>query len=166
MEPRFVHGALSRWNRKGPSPNCGHTVGSIESSRMSYAVALRFPLTGTKGPVPWKTASDYYSSSTKLYRWHYVLGHVAFSWHPPNPDGTPESDGGEVYTTPADAIGIAHGDLRQLLCWHCFQWQFGTREWVLQPRTDYFKRYALQDSAFPFCELVWPTTSWLSYCCS
>jgi hypothetical protein len=29
---------------------------------------------------------DHYSSSTKLYSWHYALGPVAFSWHLPNPD--------------------------------------------------------------------------------
>jgi hypothetical protein len=45
-------GTLSCWNRKGPSPNFFHKVGSTESSRMLYAVALRFPLTGTKGPSP------------------------------------------------------------------------------------------------------------------
>jgi hypothetical protein len=44
--------SLCAWgNRKGPSSNCCHKVGSTESSRMSlYAVALRFPFTGTKGP--------------------------------------------------------------------------------------------------------------------
>jgi hypothetical protein len=51
--PRFVHGALSWWNRKGPSPNCFHKVGNTELSRMSsYAVALRFTFTGTKRPSP------------------------------------------------------------------------------------------------------------------
>ena len=44
-------GVLAWWNRKGPSPNWCHKVGSTESSRMSLsAVALRFPFTGTKGP--------------------------------------------------------------------------------------------------------------------
>ena len=44
-------GALSCWNRKGPSPNCFHEVGSTEWSKMSlYAVALRFPFNWTKGP--------------------------------------------------------------------------------------------------------------------
>ena len=67
-------GALSCWNRKGPSPNCCHNGGSAESSRIGmYAVALRFLFTGTKGPEPWKTAPDHYSSSTKLYSWHYAL---------------------------------------------------------------------------------------------
>ena len=32
-------GALSRWNRKGPSPNCCHKVGKTELSRMAlYAI--------------------------------------------------------------------------------------------------------------------------------
>ena len=46
----FVHRGIVR---KGPSPNCYHKFGSTESSRMSlYAVVLRFPFTGTKGPIP------------------------------------------------------------------------------------------------------------------
>ena len=44
-----------------------------------YAIALRFPFIGTKGPGPWKTAPDHYSSSTKPYSWHYALGKAAFS---------------------------------------------------------------------------------------
>jgi hypothetical protein len=63
-------GPLSCWNRKGPSPNCCHTVGSTESSRLSsYVVALRFLFAGTKGPGPnhEKTAPDHFSSYTKLY---------------------------------------------------------------------------------------------------
>jgi hypothetical protein len=52
-EPRFVHRGIVMLNRKGPSPNCCHKVGSTELSRMSlYAVVLRFPFTGTKGPEP------------------------------------------------------------------------------------------------------------------
>ena len=36
-----------------PSPNFCHNVGSTESSRISlYAVKLRFPFIGTKGPSP------------------------------------------------------------------------------------------------------------------
>uniref|UniRef100_A0A8C7RBF1 Rac GTPase activating protein 1 n=1 Tax=Oncorhynchus mykiss TaxID=8022 RepID=A0A8C7RBF1_ONCMY len=43
--------------------------------RMSCAVVLRFPFTGTKGPSPnhGKTAPDHYSSFTKLYIWHYAF---------------------------------------------------------------------------------------------
>ena len=53
MDPALYMGALSCWNRKGTSPNCCHKVGSTESFRMSlYAVALRFPFTGIKGPSP------------------------------------------------------------------------------------------------------------------
>ena len=44
---------LSCWNRKGPSSNSCHKVGSTDSSRMwLYAVADRFTFTGTKGPSP------------------------------------------------------------------------------------------------------------------
>jgi hypothetical protein len=63
MELTLCTGALPWWNRKGPSTNCYHKVGNTESSRMSlyvivchcmslYAVSLRFPFTGTKGPSP------------------------------------------------------------------------------------------------------------------
>jgi hypothetical protein len=48
MDLALCTGALSCWNRKEPSPNCCHKGGSTESSRMSlFAVALRFPITGT-----------------------------------------------------------------------------------------------------------------------
>jgi hypothetical protein len=51
MDLGLCTGALSCWNRKGPSPNCCHKVGSTEWCRMSlYAVVLGFPITGTKGP--------------------------------------------------------------------------------------------------------------------
>uniref|UniRef100_A0A674E5Y3 Myosin IXb n=1 Tax=Salmo trutta TaxID=8032 RepID=A0A674E5Y3_SALTR len=81
------------------TPYCCHKVGSTESSRMSlYAVALRFPFTGTKGTSPnhLKTAPDHYSSSTKLYSWHYALGQVTSSWHPPNPDSSVALPDGEA----------------------------------------------------------------------
>ena len=94
-----------------------------------YAVALRFPFTGTKGPSP-----NHCSSSTKLYICPYAFGQVAFSWHLPNPDlsvGLP--DGESWFITPENAfpllqspmvvsftplqqtLGIGHGDLR-LVC--------------------------------------------------
>uniref|UniRef100_A0A674E8V8 Aryl-hydrocarbon-interacting protein-like 1 n=1 Tax=Salmo trutta TaxID=8032 RepID=A0A674E8V8_SALTR len=40
-------------------------------------------------------APDHYSSSTKLYSWHYAFGQVAFCWHPPNPNvsvGLPDGE--------------------------------------------------------------------------
>ena len=44
LDLAFCTRRLSCWNRKGPSTNSCHKVGSTESSRMSlYAVALRFP---------------------------------------------------------------------------------------------------------------------------
>ena len=123
MDLALYTGALSWWNRKEPSPNCCHKVWSIESSRMSlYAVALRFPFTGTRGPSPnhEKTAPDHYSSSTKLYSWHYAFGQVAFVHQTARwwsiihhsrvrVSSTPESNGVELYTTAADA-------------WHCAWW--------------------------------------------
>jgi len=53
MDLALCTGAQSCWNRKGPSPNCSHKVGSMKLSKMSwYAEALRVPFTGTKGPSP------------------------------------------------------------------------------------------------------------------
>ena len=104
--PRFVHGGVVMLNRKRPSQNCFHKVGSAELSIMSlYAGALRFP-------EPWKTATDHYSSSTKLYSWHYTLGQVAVSWHPPNPDlfvGLP--DGEAWFTTPESLFPLLQSPL-------------------------------------------------------
>ena len=46
--PALCTGVQSCWNRKGPSPNCSHKVGSMELSKMSwYAEAFRVPFTGT-----------------------------------------------------------------------------------------------------------------------
>ena len=53
MDLALCTGAQSCWNRKGPSPNCSHKVGSMELSNISwYAEAFRVPFTGTKGPSP------------------------------------------------------------------------------------------------------------------
>ena len=87
------------------------------SSRMAlYAIALRFPFTGTKRPSPnHETAPDHYYSFTKHYSWHYALGQVAYL-SVRLPDGeewsitlenlistAPESNSSKLYTTPADA---------------------------------------------------------------
>jgi hypothetical protein len=74
MDLTLCMGALSCWNRKGPSPNCCHKDGNTESSRMSlYVAALRFLFTGPKGPEPWKTVPDHYSYSR--VQWRRVLQH-------------------------------------------------------------------------------------------
>ena len=53
MDLALCTGAQSCWNRKGPSPNCSHKVGSMELSNISwYAEAFRVSFTGTKGPSP------------------------------------------------------------------------------------------------------------------
>ena len=54
MNLALCTGAQSCWNRKGPSPNCSHRVGSMELSNISswYAEIFRVPFTGTKGPSP------------------------------------------------------------------------------------------------------------------
>ena len=74
---------------KGLSPNCCHKVGSTESSRMSlYAVALRFPFTGTKGPSsnhekqPQTRIPPPPNFTDRTMHWRMVV----FSWHPPNTD--------------------------------------------------------------------------------
>ena len=94
MDLALCIGALLSWNRKGPIPNCCHKVAGTESARMSlYAVALRAP--------------DHYSSSIKLYSWHYAFRQVEFSWHLPNPDlsvGLP--DGEELFIIPENAFPL------------------------------------------------------------
>ena len=53
MDLALCTGAQSCWNRKEPSPNCSHKVGSIELSNISwYAEAFSVLFTGTKGPSP------------------------------------------------------------------------------------------------------------------
>ena len=53
MDLALCTGAQSCWNRKGPSPNCFHKVGSLKFSKIYwYAEAFRVPFTGTKGPCP------------------------------------------------------------------------------------------------------------------
>ena len=53
MDLALCTGAQSCWNRKGPSPNCSHKVGSMELSNISwYAEGFRVPYTGTEGPSP------------------------------------------------------------------------------------------------------------------
>ena len=99
MDLAFCTGELSCWNRKGPSPNCCHKVGSTESSRMR----LDFPSLELRGLTrTMKTSPDHYSSSTKLYSWHYALGQVVFSCY-------------LSFTPLQPTLGIDHGDLR-LVC--------------------------------------------------
>ena len=53
MDLALCTGAQSCWNRKGPSPNCSHKVGSMELSKISwYDEAFRVPFTGTNAPQP------------------------------------------------------------------------------------------------------------------
>ena len=78
-----------------------------------------------------RSGTDHYSSSTKLYRWYYTLGQVAFPWHPPNPDlsvGLPDVEARFItpefafqllqstmavsFTPIQPTLGIAHGYLR------------------------------------------------------
>ena len=138
MDLTLCTGALPCWNRKGPSPNCCHKVGSTELSRISlYAVALRFPFTGLAwamkniprplflhyqtlhlalciwaGSVLLPTANPRFVHWTA--RWWRVIHH--------SKEGistAPVSNGGEIYTTPADA-------------WHCAWWSSASnRAWKL-----------------------------------
>jgi hypothetical protein len=45
-----------------------------------YAVVLRFPFTKGSSPNHEKQPPIHYSSSAKLYSWHYASGQVALSW--------------------------------------------------------------------------------------
>ena len=150
MDLALCTGALLCWYRKVPSSNCCLKVGSTESSRMSlYAVALIFPFSGTKEPDP-KTAPDHYSSSTKLYSWHYAFGQVVFSWNPPSSDlsvGLPDGEAwfittentfhlrhspmAESFTPLQLTLDIAHGDLSVRLLGHGNQFHEGPDEQFL-----------------------------------
>ena len=88
--PRFVNGGILMLKQE----RAFHKVGSTESSRM-YADPLRCSFNGTK-VLGEKQPQSIYSSFTKLYSWHYVLGQVAFSWHLPNPDLSVELPDGEA----------------------------------------------------------------------
>jgi hypothetical protein len=51
MDLALCKGALSCWNRKGPYSNCCRKFGITElSGRSFYALVLRCPFSGTKGP--------------------------------------------------------------------------------------------------------------------
>ena len=124
MDLALCPGALSCWNRKGPSPNCCYKVESTELSRLSlYAVALRFPFAGRglartmknrprtlfivhqtlqltlcfgAGSVLLASAKPRFVCQTA--RWWSVIPYSRECV-----STAPESNGGELYTTPADA---------------------------------------------------------------
>ena len=145
------------------------------------AVVLRFPFTGTKGPSPnhensprplillhqtlqlalcIRAGSNLLESAKPRFvcwtaRWWNVIQHSRKCI-----STATESNGGELYTTPADTWHCALCNLRlvcgclametyfMLLCWHCFQ-----RYWVLQQTI--FTSYALQSRSVS----LWPTPS-------
>ena len=96
----------------------------------------------------------------------------------------PESNGGELYTTPAMALRmgilglcaqvLSHGnpfhevpDLKKSHCANVASrssLQLGNE--CCTRGQAIFTCYVLQHSAVPFCELVGPTIFWLSRCCS
>ena len=120
--------AFSCWNRKVPSPNCCHKVGSTETSRMSmYAVALRFPFPGTEGSNP-----NHYSSSTKMLQLALCIGTDLSV-------GLPDGEG--WFITPENTFPLLQSPMAA-----SFAPLQPTREWVLQPRTDDF--YVLRASTF------------------
>jgi hypothetical protein len=111
MDLALCTGALSCWNRKRPSQNCCHNVGSTESSRMSlYAVVLIFPYTVNKGPSPNHEKQPHKKQPQFLhqtYSWHYAFGQVALYWHLPNPDSSVGLPDGEAwFITPENAFPL------------------------------------------------------------
>ncbi|KAI4884676.1 hypothetical protein NFI96_030823 [Prochilodus magdalenae] len=85
MERALCTGVRSCWNRKGPSPNCPHRVGSMERSRVSWsAEALRVPLTGNKG-----------RSLTPEHHPHTII--------PPPPNFTLSTVQSDQYRSPGDS---------------------------------------------------------------
>ena len=103
MDLALCTGAQSCWNRKGPSPNCFHEVGSMKLSKISwYAEAFRVPFTGTKGPCPAPEKQPYTIIPPPPI---FTLGKQAlFPWQPPNPDSSIRLLDGEAWlVTPENA---------------------------------------------------------------
>ena len=97
MDLDLCTGALSCWNRKGPSPNCFHKVGCMKLSKISwYAETFRVPLTGTKGPSP---APEKQPPTIIPPPPNFTLGTMQsdkYSWQPPNLDSSIRLPDGEA----------------------------------------------------------------------
>ena len=77
---------LSCWNRKGPFPNCCHNWKHRIVQNATVCCALRFPFNVTKGPRPnYEKLPQSTIPPPPNFSWHYEVGQVAVSWHPPNP---------------------------------------------------------------------------------
>jgi hypothetical protein len=82
--PCFVHGGIVMLKLERAFPSTG-------SSRMPlYAVALRFPFTGTNEPSP------KHENQPQTIIILYAFEPIAFSWHPPNPDSSIGLSDGEA----------------------------------------------------------------------
>ena len=78
MDFALCTGAQSCWNRKGPSANCFHKVGSMKLSKISwYAEEFRIPFTGTKGPSP---APGKHGCSSSAMETHSMKFSTHCSW--------------------------------------------------------------------------------------
>ena len=139
MDLALCTGAQSCWNRKGPSPNCSHKVGSMELSNISwYAEAFRVPFTGTKGPSPAPEKQP-----------HTII--------PPPPNftlGTMQSDkyrspgNHQTQTCPSDCQMEKRDLSLQRTCLHCSRVQW--RPWKSDPflHKCLYKQSACQGACF------------------
>ena len=88
---------------------------------------------------------------------------MIYSITPENPCPLHQRNMAASFTPLQPTLGIVHGDLRRLVC-GCSAME--THFIKLPTNSSIFTCYEFQHSAFPFCELVWYTTSRLSRCCS
>ena len=83
MDFALCAGAQSCCNRKRPSPNCFHKVGSMKSLGMlKHSEFLSLELRGQAQLLK----NTIIPPSTKLYIWHNAVRQVPFFWQLPNPD--------------------------------------------------------------------------------
>ena len=135
MDIALCTGVHSCRNRKGPSTNCLHKVGSMKLSKISwYAEAFRVPFTGTKGPSP---APEQQPHTITPLPPNFTLGTMqSDKYHSPGNrqiqtrpidcqmekrdchsrecvSTALESSGGVLYTTASDALHCT---------WRCMAW--------------------------------------------
>ena len=193
MDLALCTGAQSCWNRKGPSPNCSHKVGSMELSNISwYAEAFRVPFTGTKVPSPapeeqphtirpppnltlGTMQSDKYNSPGNRQNHTRPSDRSAIRHSRERVSTALESSGGVRYITASDALHctcwcmawkqqLGHGNpFYEALYTHC-SWADLKATWSLEVCSDWLCRKLATSLLTLLRHFTWPTTLWLSCC--